>query len=150
MTPKVVALCAGLPAVVTEMNPVVAEGGTVAMSVVLVAESTAAETPLNLTWLLTGTGSKFCPVRVTFVPALPWLGVKLLIVGGGALTVNDCALAAVPPRVVTRIGPVVTPSGTSAVRLVADAAVTVAETPLNVTSFWLATGSKLAPMIVTA
>src|SRR5947209_9531683 len=137
MTPKMVALCAVPPDVVNEIIPVVAVGGTVAMMVVLVAESTAAETALNLTWLLAGTGSKSCPVRVTFVPALPWLGVKLLIVGGGALTMNDCALTAVPPRVVMPIGPVVTPPGTSTVRLVADAAVTVAGAPLNVTSFWL-------------
>src|SRR5207245_7928183 len=69
--------------------------------------------------------------------------------GGGALTIKDCALTAVPPRVVMPIGPVVTPPGTSTVRLVADAAVTVAGAPLNVTSFWLVMGSKLAPAIVT-
>src|SRR6266849_1147554 len=151
MTIKLVALCAVPPVVVTIMVPVVAVGGTVAMSVVLVAEITEAETPANLTWLLAGTGSKFCPVTVTFVPALPDVGVKLLIVGGGCvITVKLVALVAVPPLVVTVIGPVVAPPGTSAVRLVADVAVTVARTPLNFTSFLLATGSKFVPVIVTA
>src|SRR5437870_5377430 len=71
------------------------------------------------------------------------------MVGGGAVTVKFVALVAVPPRVVTVIGPVVAPPGTSAVRLVVEAAVTVAGTPLNLTWFSLATGSKLAPVIVT-
>src|SRR2546428_14029696 len=72
------------------------------------------------------------------------------MVGGGLLTVKFVALVAVPPRVVTVIGPVVAPPETSAARLVADAAVTVASTPVNLTWFSLATGSKLAPVIVTA
>src|SRR2546428_5872203 len=72
------------------------------------------------------------------------------MVGGGLLTVKFVALVAVPPRVVTVIGPVVAPPETSAARLVADAAVTVAGTPVNLTWFSLATGSKLAPVIVTA
>src|SRR5437899_7360154 len=69
--------------------------------------------------------------------------------GGGAVTVKFVALVAVPPLVVTVIGPAVAPPGTGAVRLVADAAVTVARTPLNFTSFLLATGSKFVPVIVT-
>src|SRR5436853_5144196 len=72
------------------------------------------------------------------------------MVGGGTVTVKFVALVAVPPLVVTVIGPVVAPPGTDAVRLDADAAVTVARTPLNFTWFSLATGSKLAPVIVTA
>src|SRR5207245_9195936 len=71
------------------------------------------------------------------------------MVGGGAVTVKFVALVAVPPLVVTVIGPAVAPPGTGAVRLVADAAVTVARTPLNFTSFLLATGSKFVPVIVT-
>ena len=66
------------------------------------------------------------------------------------ITVKLVALVAVPPRVVTLIGPVVAPEGTMAVRLVAEAEVTVAVTPLNLTSFLLATGSKFVPVIVTA
>ena len=66
------------------------------------------------------------------------------------ITVKLVALVAVPPLVVTVIGPVVAPPGTSAVRLVADVAVTVARTPLNFTSFLLVTGSKFVPVIVTA
>ena len=76
--------------------------------------------------------------------------VKLMIVGGGCvITVKVVALVVLPPGVVTVIGPVVAPPGTMVVRLVAEAVVTVARTPLNFTSFWLATGSKSVPVIVT-
>src|SRR5437899_9771858 len=85
---------------------------------------------------------------VTAVPTGPCVGVKAVITGLG-ITVKLVALVALPPRVVTLIRPVVV-LGTRAVRLVAEAEVTVAGTTLNVTSFWLATGSKLVPVIVTA
>ena len=56
---------------------------------------------------------KFVPLIVTLVPAGPLAGVKLVIVG--ALdTVKLLALVAVPPGVVTLIGPVVAPAGTVA------------------------------------
>ena len=70
-TVKAVALCVGPPVVITVTNPVVAVGGTLTMSIVLVAEITSAGMPLKRTWSLAGTGSKFCPVMVAFVPALP-------------------------------------------------------------------------------
>src|SRR2546425_4776074 len=69
---------------------------------------------------------------------------------GPVVTVKFVVLVAVPPRVVTLMGPVVAPEGTIAVIVVVVAAVTVAGTPLNVTSFLLASGSKLVPVIVTA
>ena len=49
------------------------------------------------------------PLMVTLVPTGPLVGVKLVIAGG--LTVNALALVAVPPGVVTLIGPVVAPAG---------------------------------------
>jgi hypothetical protein len=44
----------------------------------------------------------------------------LVIFGGSAVTVNEAELVAVPPGVVTEIGPVVAPLGTVAVMLVGD------------------------------
>src|SRR2546426_5797273 len=86
---------------------------------------------------------------VTAVPIGPLVGVKAVIAELG-ITVKLVALVAVPPRVVTLIGPVVVPEVTMAVRLVTEAEDTVPVTPLNLTSFLLASGSKLVPVIVTA
>jgi hypothetical protein len=58
---------------------------------------------------------KFVPVMVTEVTTVPLVGVKLVIVGGGAVTVKLLALVAVPPGVVTLTVPVVAPEGTVAV-----------------------------------
>ena len=54
---------------------------------------------------------KFVPLICTLVPTGPLVGVKLVIVGA---TVKLLALLAVPPGVVTAIGPVVAPEGTVA------------------------------------
>jgi hypothetical protein len=79
-----------------------------------VAELTVneAEVTLNLTRVAP---VKFVPVIVTDVPIGPLVGVKLVIVGAGAVTVKVPALVAVPPAVVTLIVPVVAPEGTVAV-----------------------------------
>ena len=57
---------------------------------------------------------KFVPLIVTLVPTAPLVGVKLVIVGALAVTLNTLALVAVPPGVVTAIGPLVAPAGTVA------------------------------------
>ena len=57
---------------------------------------------------------KFVPLIVTLVPTGPLAGEKLVIVGALAVTVNAVALVAVPPGVVTAMGPVVAPAGTVA------------------------------------
>ena len=67
-------------------------------------------TPLNVTALAP---VKFVPLIVTLVPTGPLVGAKLVIVGAG-MTVKLLALLAVPPGVVTLIGPVVAPAGTVA------------------------------------
>jgi hypothetical protein len=72
----------------------------------------AAVVALNLTEVAP---VKFVPVIVTEVPTGPLVGVKLVIVGGGAVTVKVPALVAVPPGVVTLMVPVVAPEGTVAV-----------------------------------
>ena len=67
--------------VVTEIGPVVAAAGTVA--VILVAELTVkpALVPLNLTAV---TPAKLLPLIVTLVPTGPLVGVNEVIVGAGA------------------------------------------------------------------
>ena len=70
----------------------------------------AAVTPLKVTAVAP---VKFVPLIVTLVPTGPLVGVKLVIVGG-LNTVKLLALVAVPPDVVTPIGPVVAPAGTVA------------------------------------
>jgi hypothetical protein len=54
---------------------------------------------------------KFAPLIVTLVPTDPFAGVKLVIVGA---TMKLLVLVAVPPGVVTLIGPVVASAGTVA------------------------------------
>ena len=75
----------------------------------MVAEFTVkvALTPLKATTVVPG---KFAPLMVTLVPTGPLEGVKLVIVGG-LITVKLLALVAVPPGVVTLMGPVVAPAG---------------------------------------
>ena len=66
--------------------------------------------PLNVTAVAP---VKLLPLIVTLAPTGPLVGVKVVIVGAG-MTVKLVALAAVPPGVVTRTGPVVAPVGTVA------------------------------------
>jgi hypothetical protein len=66
--------------------------------------------PLNFTAVAP---VKFVPLIVTAAPTSPLAGVKLAMVGG-LITVKLPALVAVPPVVVTLIGPVVAPAGTVA------------------------------------
>ena len=59
------------------------------------------------------------PLIVTIDPITPDAGVKLVIVGGAGIVKFD-ALAPLPAAVVTEIGPVVAPSGTIAMKDVAE------------------------------
>jgi len=77
---------------------------------------------------------RFAPLIVTDVPTPPPLGEKLVMVGGAmATTVKLVPLVAVPPSVVTAIGPVVRPEGTVAVIWTSELKVKVAVVPLKVT-----------------
>src|SRR5256885_13275473 len=82
---------------------------------------------------------------VTLVPTGPLAGVKLVMVGG-LITVKLPALFAVPPEVVTLIGPLVAPAGTVAVIAVAELTVKLALVPLNSTAL---APVKFVPLIVT-
>ena len=88
---------------------------------------------------------KLVPVMVTWVPTGPLVGLKDVIVGG-TVTVKLMPLVAVPPGVVTWIGPLVAPLGTVAVSWVLDVTVKLAVVPLKVTEV---APVKLVPLIVT-
>src|SRR5207249_766192 len=84
--------------------------GTLTTSWLEEADCTVAATPPIVTWFPLGFGSKFVPVTVTRTPRCPATGLNPLIVGGRAvMTVKFVALVAVPPRVVTVIGPMALP-----------------------------------------
>jgi len=131
MTVKEPALVAVPPGVVTPIGPVTAPEGTVA--VICVDELTVkdvADTPPKVTEVAP---VRFVPVITTLAPTAPLVGEKLVIVGA-PMTVKDPALVAVPPGVVTLIGPVTAPDGTVAVICVDEFTVKdVADTPPNFT-----------------
>ena len=146
------------PADVTVIVPLVAVAGTVTASDVAVAAVTVAVVPLNLTTLFPAVASKFTPLMVTAVPAMPRSGVKLCMAGAVptvGVMVKVLAEIAVPPGVVTVIFPLVA-SGTvtvstdaiEAVAGTADVAVTSAGVPLKVTMLFAGVKSKLVPLIV--
>ena len=91
---------------------------------------------------------KLVPVMVTEVPTGPLVGLKELMLGGagGVVTVKLLALVAVPPGVLTWIGPLVAPLGTVAVIWVLVFTVKLAAVPLKVTAV---APVKLVPLIVT-
>src|SRR6266545_93560 len=112
-TVKLVVLVAVPPGAVTEIRPVVAPAGTVA--VILVEELTVkdAEVLLNLTPV---TLVKFVPKMLTEVPTAPLVGENAVTLGAPAtVTVKFVELVAVPLGLVTVIGPVKAPEGTMAV-----------------------------------
>jgi hypothetical protein len=132
------------PGVVTQIFPVVAPLGTVAVIFVEDFTVNVAEAPWNVTLVAP---VKFVPVIVTVVPTGPEVGEKEVTVGGAAaVTVKFWELAAVPSGVVTLIGPVVAPEGTVVVILVFEFAVNVADTPSNVT---LVAAMRSVPVIAT-
>jgi hypothetical protein len=128
-------------AVVTEIGPVVAPLGTVAVILLLLWTVKPAEIPLNFTEV---TPVKFDPLIVTDVPATPLVGEKLVIAAPVKLKVP--LLVAVPVGVVTEILPVVAPFGTVAVILLLFWTVKPAEIPLNFTEV---APLRFVPLIVT-
>src|SRR6266545_193390 len=131
VTVKLEALVAVPPPVVTSMGPVVAPDGTV--PVICVSEFTVkvAPVPLKVTELAPVNA---VPLITTVVPTGPLVGVKDEIVGApGGVTSKFVELVAVPPAVVTAIGPVVAPLGTVAVIWASEFTTYAAAVPPNVT-----------------
>lgn len=111
-TVKLVPLVATPPAVVTDIGPVVAAEGTVAIIFI----------PLNLKLALIPLKAtrvapfRLLPLMVTAAPTPPIVGEKLTIVGGALeTTLKVEPLVAEPPPVVTAIKPLVAAGGTVAV-----------------------------------
>src|SRR5271167_1301222 len=136
------------PPTVTTTFPVVAPLGTGTVILVPVQLVGVAATPLNLTVLVPFVDPKFVPVIVTDVPAGPVVGLRLVIAGADAVTVQLTPLLATPPTVTTTF-PVVAPLGTGTVILVAVQPVGVAATPLNFTVLVPCVDPKFVPVIVT-
>lgn len=129
-------LVAVSPATVTDRGPSTLPEGTVTSRLVVVALVTVAGWPLKVTRLLAGVVLKFDPDMVTVIPVGPAFGKKSLMVVIEFSSTKGTVLSAVWSLTVTRIRPVISPDGTVATRLLEEAVVIVARTPLNLTVFW--------------
>src|SRR6266481_2555375 len=147
VTVKLTPLLATPPTVTTTL-PVVAPAGTSTTTLVALQLVAVAATPLNVTVLVPCVAPKFAPLIVTELPTNPEVGLKLVMLGPGTVTVKFMPLLAAPPTVTTTF-PVVAPAGTSTTTLVALQLVAVAATPLNVTVLVPCVAPKFAPLIVT-
>jgi hypothetical protein len=146
VTVKFVELVAVPLGVVTEIGPVVAPVGTVALIRVAFCTEKVAETPLKRTAVAP---VKFVPLILTEVPTGPLVGLNDVIVGAPvAVTVKFVELVAVPVGVVTRIGPVVAPVGTVTVILV-PAPFTVKPGAFTLLNETAVAPVKLVPLIWT-
>jgi len=85
---------------------------------------------------------------VTSAPTAPLVGVKPVIVGVGK-TIKSEVLVPITPPTVTEIFPEVAPAGTAVVILVVVDDVTLATTPLNLTTLFAGTLLKLVPVNMT-
>ena len=136
------------PPTVTTTFPVVAADGTGATMVVALQLVGVALVPLNITVLVPCVAPKLLPVMVTLVPTAPEAGERLVMLGGGSVTVNVDPLLATPPTVTTTF-PVVADDGTGTTMLVALQLVGVALVPLNITVLVPCVAPKLLPAMVT-
>lgn len=133
------------PGVVTVIDPVRAAAGTVVVSTPSETTVNGALAPPKVTRVVP---VKPVPVIVTSVPTEPLVGEKEEIAGVTVtvVTAKLVVVVAVPPGVVTAIGPVAAPVGTVAVSDVSDATVNGALVPAKVT---LVAPVSPVPLIVT-
>jgi hypothetical protein len=136
------------PPTVTTTFPVVAPKGTGTVMLVALQLVGVAVVPLNVTVLVPCVVPKPVPVIVTDVPTGPEVGVRLVILGTGVITVKLTLLLACPPTV-TMTFPVIAPAGTGTTMLVALQLVGNAVVPLNVTVLAPCVVPKFVPVIVT-
>src|SRR6266446_2567325 len=137
-----------LGALVTTTFPVAAPLGTGTTMLVALQPVGVPAVPLKVTVLVPCVVPKFAPAIVTDVPTTPDVGFRLVMLGGGEVTVKFIPLLATPPTVTTTL-PVVAPAGTAATMLVVLQLAGVAATPLNFTVPVPCTAPKSAPLIVT-
>ena len=121
------------PGVVTVIGPVRAAVGTVVRSTLSETTVNGALAPTKVTRVVP---VKPVPAIVTTVPTGPLVGEKEEIAGAtvAVVTAKLVVVVAVPPGVVTAIGPVAAPAGTVAVSVVSDPTVNGALVPPTVTA----------------
>lgn len=127
----------------TVIFPVVAAAGTAVVICVALFTVMVAAVPLNFTAVAP---VKFVPVRVTEAPAKPLDGEKLVIEGAFDETVKLDTEVAVPLEVVRLILPVLAPTGTDVVIVVALLTVKAAVVPLNLSDV---APERFVPVTVT-
>ena len=137
-----------LGALVTTTFPVTAPLGTGTTMLVALQLAGVPAVPLKVIVLAPCVAPKFAPLTVTDVPTTPDVGFRLVMLGGGGVTVKFIPLLATPPTVTTTL-PVVAPAGTAATMLVVLQLAGVAATPLNFTVLVPCTAPKFAPLMVT-
>src|SRR5262245_14870173 len=118
------AVLTAVPAgVATVMRPDVPPAGAVALSAVGDAPWTGASDVLKNTLFVALSGAKSAPaIAVSVAPAVPTVGVNPVMRGATSdVTTNAVLLDADPPGLVTRMDPVVAPTGTVTTIWVADA-----------------------------
>src|SRR6266403_1933694 len=137
-----------LGALVTTTFPVAAPLGTGTIMLVALQLVGVTAVPLKVIVLAPCVAPKFAPLTVTDVPTAPDVGFKLVMLGGGGVTVKFIPLLATPPTVTTTF-PVAPPAGTAATMLVVLQLAGVAATPLNFTVLVPCVAPKFAPLMVT-
>src|SRR6266403_570505 len=137
-----------LGALVTTTFPVAAPLGTGTIMLVALQLVGVPAVPLKVTALAPCVAPKFAPLMVTDVPTAPDVGFKLVMLGGGGVTVKFIPLLATPPTATTTF-PVAPPAGTAATMLVVLQLAGVAATPLNFTVLVPCVAPKFAPLMVT-
>src|ERR1700730_547032 len=120
------------PPTVTTTLPVVAPTGTGATMPVALQLLGLAAVPLKVTVLFPCVAPKLVPVIVISVPTVPEVWLRLVMLGGGGVTVKFAPLLGTPPTVTTTL-PVVPPAGTCTTMLVSLQLVGDAAVPLKVT-----------------
>src|SRR2546425_411971 len=146
-TEKFTALLAA-PPTVTSTFPVVVPGGTGTTMLVALQLAGVPAVPLKVIVLAPCVAPKFAPLTVTDVPTTPDVGFRLVMLGGGGVTVKFIPLLATPPTVTTTL-PVVAPAGAGATMLVALQLVGVPAVPLRVSVLVPCVAPKFAPVIAT-
>src|SRR6266403_778804 len=136
------------PPTVTSTSPLVDPEGTSTTMLVALQLAGVPDVPLKVTVLVPCVAPKFDPLTVTDVPTAPDVRFKLVMLGGGGVTVKFIPLLATPPTVTTTF-PVAPPAGTAATMLVVLQLAGVAATPLNFTVLVPCVAPKFAPLMVT-
>src|SRR5947209_18848556 len=116
---------------------------------VLLQSVGVAVAPLKLTVLVPCVVPKFVPVIVTAVPTGPEVGERLVMLGGGGVTVKIAPLLETPPTDTTTLPlPIVAPVGTDITMLLPLQLVGGTSLPVTVPVLFPCVVSKFVPVMV--